>query len=259
MCGFLRDGSQEVPRRNLRRCVRIDHGLLYIRLVLMARSHELALIFAEPTLPVHRRFEVCRAYFMEHLTAAAIAERFGLHLGSVQVMVRDFAADPNIEHFFVSNRPGRKTSPKREAIAQRVDGLRRAGKTLGQIRLCLQEDGYEISESYLARILREAGFSRLTPRRLPSRPGERAQDGSEVPAVADVRELLLESGRHVPTQVAGLFFCAPSAESPFPRSGRKGRLSWHAADPVAPGNVGLAGSQAVGQPARESHQRSRIG
>jgi len=36
-----------------------------------------------------------------------------------------------------------------------------------------------------------------------------SQDGSEVPAVADVTELSLESGRHVPTQVAGLFLSVP--------------------------------------------------
>ncbi len=72
--------------------MQIGRGLLYIRLVLMARSDELALMFGKPTLPVHRRFEVCRAYFKDSLTAAAIAERFGLHVGSVQVMVRDFAA-----------------------------------------------------------------------------------------------------------------------------------------------------------------------
>ena len=104
----------------------------------MARSDELALMFAKPTVAVHRRFEVCRAYFMEHLTAGAIAERFGLHVGSVQVMVRDFAADPKLDHFFVSNRPGRKTSPKREAIAQRVaalSGQPGQGKTAkGQVR-----------------------------------------------------------------------------------------------------------------------------
>ena len=138
----------------------------------MARSDELARMFAKPTLAVHRRFEVCRAYFKERLTAGVIANRFGLHIGSVQVMVRDFAADPNLDQFFVSNLPGRKTSPKREAVSQRVAALRREGKTLGQIRLRLQEDGYEISESYLARILREAGFSRIGQRRLPSRPGE---------------------------------------------------------------------------------------
>jgi transposase len=162
-------------------------------------------MFAKPTVPVHRRFEVCRAYFMEGLTASAIADRFGLHIGSVQVIVRDFSADPNLDQFFVSNRPGRKTSPKREAISQRVTALRREGKTLGEIRLRLQQEGDEISESYLARILREAGFSRLGQRRLPSRPGQRAQDGSEVPAIADVRELSLASGRHVSTRVAGLF------------------------------------------------------
>ncbi len=175
----------------------------------MARSDELARIFAEPTAAVHRRFEVCRAYFMEHVSAGAIAKRFGLHIGSVQVMARDFAADPNLAQFFVSNRPGRKTAPKKEDICQQVAALRREGRTLGQIRLTLKQDGYEISESYLARVLREAGFARLRQRRLPSRPGQRALDGSEVPAVADVEELSLESGRAVPTQVAGLFLFVP--------------------------------------------------
>ena len=185
----------------------------------MARSDKLARLFAEPAVPVHRRFEVCRAYFLERLTAAAIAERFGLHVGSVQVMVRDFAADPDVQQFFVSNRPGRKTSPKREAVSQRVAALRREGKTLGQIRLCLQEEGDAISESYLARILREGGFSGRGQRRRPSRPGQRAQDGSEVPAVADVRERFLESGQHVPTQVAGLFlFVRLLQEARFPEA-----------------------------------------
>ena len=31
----------------------------------MARSEELALLFGHPSSGVHRRFEVCRAYFLE--------------------------------------------------------------------------------------------------------------------------------------------------------------------------------------------------
>ena len=142
----------------------------------MARSEELAVFFAKPTAAVHRRFEVCRAYFMEGHAAGTIARRFGLHIGSVQVMVRDFAAHPQLEQFFVCNRPGRKTSPKREGVARRVAALRREGKTLGEIHQRLRQDGYEISESYLARILREAGFARAGKRRLAA-AGRRGLSG----------------------------------------------------------------------------------
>jgi hypothetical protein len=58
-------------------------------------------------------------------------------------------------------------------------------------------------------MLRSQGFSPLARRgRLP-RPGEPARDGSEVPAIADIRELSLEAGRPLPTQVAGLFLFVP--------------------------------------------------
>src|SRR5438034_2600819 len=82
----------------------------------MARSEILAHVFEQPTCPVHRRFEVCRAYFLNRLTAPAIAHRFGLHVGTVQAIVRDFAANPDLDQFFQSTQPGPKTSPKREAV-----------------------------------------------------------------------------------------------------------------------------------------------
>ena len=77
----------------------------------MARSDPLAQRFAQPTDVVQRRYEICRAYFLEACTAAALADRFGLHVGTVQSIVRDFAANPTLIQFFVRTRPGRKTSP----------------------------------------------------------------------------------------------------------------------------------------------------
>jgi transposase len=93
----------------------------------MARSEILAHVFEQPTCPVHRRFEVCRAYFLNRLTARAIAHRFGLHVGTVQAIVRAFAANPDLDQFFQSTQPGPKTSPKREAVAERAIELRRQG------------------------------------------------------------------------------------------------------------------------------------
>jgi transposase len=175
----------------------------------MARSDQLKQLFAQPSTSVHRRFEICRAYFLEQQTAQVIAERMGLHAGTIQAIVRDFAANPDLRQFFIVPRPGRKTSPKRQAVRPRVEQLRREHKSLGQIQQKLCQEGQEVSESYLATILREAGFSRLSHSRVRSHPGQRARDGSEVPSEADVGELSLENGRIVPTQAAGLFLFVP--------------------------------------------------
>ena len=177
--------------------------------LVMARSDELAALFEHPSGSVHRRFEICRAYFHERQTAQAIAQRFGLHVGTVQATVRDFATDPDLSQFFTATRPGRKTSPKRDGIRERAATLRRDGRTLGQIHQQLGAEGHEVSESYLATILREEGLSRLPRGGPPPRPGERAQDGSEVPDVADARELCLEEGRIIYTDTAGLFLFVP--------------------------------------------------
>src|SRR5512134_540723 len=133
--------------------------ILYDTQLNMARSETLAHLFEQPAGSVHRRFEVCRAYFLNQLTATAIAQRFGLHVGTVQAIVRDFAANPDLDQFFQSTSPGRKTSPKREAVAERATELRRQGQSVGHIRAHLGAEGHPISESYLAALLRSQGFS----------------------------------------------------------------------------------------------------
>ena len=105
--------------------------------------------------------------------------------------------------------PGRKTSPKRDAINERACDLRRQGATLADIRAALQREGIDVSESYLFRLLRRAGLAATRQRRPSPQPGEYANDGSVVPDIADVRALSLENGRQFPTKVAGLFLFFP--------------------------------------------------
>jgi transposase len=175
----------------------------------MARSQELARLFHQPNSPAQRRYEICRAYFHDGSTADQLAERFHLHVGTVRAIVRDFARDPDVNASFAAARPGRKSSPKRAAIHERACELRRQGNTLADIRAALLQEGFDVSESYLFRVLRRAGLTATRQQRSTRQPGEYAKDGSVVPDVADVRALSLEDGRQFPTKVAGLFLFIP--------------------------------------------------
>src|SRR5512135_387265 len=175
----------------------------------MARSQELARLFQQPDSPAQRRYEICRAYFHERTPADELAQRFHLHVGTVRAIVRDFARNPDVHTFFPTAQPGRKTSPKREAILDRARALRRQGFTLAEIQSTLDQEGHTVSQSYLFRVLQRAGLATTRHRRPQPQPGERANDGSVVPDSADVRELSLEDGRQFPTKVAGLFLFLP--------------------------------------------------
>jgi len=175
----------------------------------MARSPELARLFQQPDLPTQRHYEICRAYFHEATPADEIAQRFHLHVGSVRAIVRDFARTPDVNAFFAAARPGRKTSPKRDAIHQRACELRRQGATLADIHAALQREGFDISESYLFRVPRRAGLAATRQGRPFRQPGDYANDGSIVPDIADVQALALEDGRQFSTKAAGLFLFLP--------------------------------------------------
>jgi transposase len=175
----------------------------------MARSQELARLFQQPHSPAQRHYEICRAYFHEGSTADQLAERFQLHVGTVRAIVRDFAREPDVNAFFAATQPGRKTAPKRAAIHERACALRRQGATLADIHAALDREGFEVSESYLFRLLRRAGLTATRQQHATRQPGEYAKDGSVVPEVADVRALSLEDGRQFPTKVAGLFLFLP--------------------------------------------------
>jgi len=176
----------------------------------MARSATLAALFQHPASTAQRHYEICRAYFLEQQPAEEVAERFQLRVASIRSLVRDFAQHPNLDQLFGRAPPTARPSPKRDAIRDRAYELRRQGQTLAAIRSQLEAEGHPVSESYLFRLLHDAGLAPKGQRcRAQPQPGEHARDGSLVPAVADVRHLDLSNGRQFATQVAGLFLFVP--------------------------------------------------
>jgi hypothetical protein len=176
----------------------------------MARSQALSHLFQHPESTAQRHYEICRASFLENLTAAEVAERFHLQVNSIRTLVRDFAHDPDLGQFFRTAQAADKPSPKRAAIRDRACGLRRQGRTLAELRTHLHTEGHTVSEAYLFRVLQDEGLASTGQRcRSVPQPGDRAQDGSLVPATADVHQLALANGRQFTTKVAGLFLFLP--------------------------------------------------
>jgi transposase len=176
----------------------------------MARSPELARLFQQPTSTAQRHYEICRAYFLEGLTAQTVAERFHLRVESIRSLVRDFARHPDLGPFFRTAPTVERACPKRDAIRDRACDLRRQGHTLATIRTHLEAEGQPVSEAYLFRVLQEEGLAPKGQRcHAASQPGARAKDGALVPAVADVQQLDLTNGRQFATKVAGLFLFLP--------------------------------------------------
>lgn len=204
----------------------------------MARSPVLADLFRQPALTAQLHYEICKAYFLDADTAEQIAARFSLHPDSVRAIVKDFAKNPDLTHFFLVKKPGPSTAAKRDACRQDVIDLRRQGQSLAAIKEQLA-DRHSISESSIYRILHNEGLAG-GGRRIAKRPARhQAKDGSDIPAIADVRECLLTPGRSFPTKVAGVFLFVPLLlELDF--AGAVARAGWPGSAMIGPVQAMLA-------------------
>jgi hypothetical protein len=174
----------------------------------MARSPALADLFRQPALTAQLHYEICRAYFLEENTAQQIASRFSLHPDSVRSIVNDFAKNPDLTGFFLLKKRGPANAAKSATCRQEVLDLRRSGQSLAEIKEHLP-DQHSLSESSIYRILRSEGLAGHGVRISTRQPRKTAKDGSEIPAISDVRDCLLLSGRRFSTKVAGLFLFVP--------------------------------------------------
>src|ERR1035437_4278308 len=100
--------------------------------------------FTEPTLAAQRRYEALRAYWVEELSAAQIAERFGYGKASVQTLISQYR-QADLAELFSSSRPGPKHQPKKDAARERVIGLRRSRHGIEEIVAQLERAGTPLS------------------------------------------------------------------------------------------------------------------
>ena len=128
--------------------------------------------FTEPTLAAQRRYEALRAWWVEELSPAEIAERFGYTKASVQTLISRYR-EADLAELFAASRPGPKRQPKKDAARERVIRLRRERHGIEEIVSELERAGTPLSRTAVWEILREAGLSRMP------RPAAKPQAGPE--------------------------------------------------------------------------------
>src|SRR4051812_39508712 len=149
---------------------------------------DLARLFTVPANATHRRYEALRAYFVEGLSGAEAAQRFGYTPGSFRVLVHQFRRDPH-RAFFIPPAKGPQAAPKADPIRARIVALRKQTPPFYDITHVWHDGGRPLTPAAAPKALRAGGSARLPRRADDERPlGSRPTTAD----VADVRRLDLD-------------------------------------------------------------------
>jgi transposase len=119
--------------------------------------------FTAPTGPAQRRYEALRAYFLDEMPAAEVADRFGYSTASVHQMAT--LLRKGRLSLFADARPGPKGPRKATGqLRARALELRAAGHSVTEIAAALTREGMPVSAQTVWQILDAEGLPRL-PRR----------------------------------------------------------------------------------------------
>jgi transposase len=119
--------------------------------------------FTAPAGPAQRRYEALRAYFLDEMPAAEVADRFGYSTASVHQMATLLRKGRLA--LFAGTRPGPKGPRKATGrLRARVLELRAAGHSVTEIAAALTAEGMPVSAQTAWQILDAEGIPRL-PRR----------------------------------------------------------------------------------------------
>ena len=155
--------------------------------------------FEEPGTPRQRQYEALRAFFVEEMTSAEAAERFGYSPGAFRVLCHAFRRG-KLE-FFATARTGPREQPKKSRAHEQIVALRKRNYSIYEISQTLKEQGTPLGATAVREVLAQQGFAPLPRRRDEERPVRVRPDAE---AVANVHDFAL-APREFTTRVGGLF------------------------------------------------------
>jgi transposase len=141
-----------------------------------------------------------RAFFVEELTSAEAAQRFGYSPGAFRVLCHAFRRR-ELPEFFATARKGPREQPKKSRAHEQIMALRKRNYSIYEISRALKEQGTPLSATAVSEVLAQEGFAPLPRRRDEERPIS-VRPNAE--AVANVHDFAL-APREFTTRVGGLF------------------------------------------------------
>ncbi|SRR6266480_3725830 len=163
--------------------------------------------FTQPVPPAQRRYEAMRAYFVDDMAAAQVADRFGYSTASVHQMAT-LLRGGRME-FFTAAKPGPKGPRKAGRVHDRVLALRADGHSVTEIAAALHAEGTPVSAQTVWTILDAEGIGRLV------RDDDTGRRGTPT-RLDPVKATTLPSwpaDTHLPCDHAGLFLLLPAIVS----------------------------------------------
>jgi transposase len=164
---------------------------------------DLAQVFLRPRNSTHRQYEALRAYFVDRLPAAEVAERYGYTPGSVYQLIHQFRQNVHRDFFIEPQPRGVKSS---DEVRQHIIALRKQNLSVYDISEALKKEGIKRTSVAVGEVLQQEGFAKLPRRQDEERPTSTKPTAADR---ADRRELSLEP-RTIRTKFGGLFLFLPT-------------------------------------------------
>lgn len=174
----------------------------------MSAPNDLTLrqFFLNPSHPRQRQYEALRGFFVEGLSSAEAATKFGYDPAGFRVLCHHFRRDVHEREFFSDPARGPQSQPNKDRVRERIVALRKLNYSVYDIQDELQRKGPgTLSPTAIREVLRDEGFSRL-PRRADDERPDRPRPVAD--AIADVRNFALEKTTFT-THVGGVFLLLP--------------------------------------------------
>ncbi len=118
--------------------------------------------FTDPQGPARRRYEALRAYFVEEMPAAEVADRFGYSTASVHQMATLLRGGKL--QLFTQSRPGPKGPRIAGKVRDKALALRARDHSVTEIADALTASGMPVSAQTVWKILEDEGLPRLARR-----------------------------------------------------------------------------------------------
>lgn len=162
--------------------------------------------FLNPTDPMQKRYEALRSAFVDNLTDAQAANKYGYTLYSFKSLKRD-AKNFSASNFFCKLNKGPKGQQNKTLTAKdRMIELRKRNFSVPEICEKLKNEGILLSSTTISSILHKEGFTKLF-RRTNRERLEALQSDKKYPEYSNIEEFGLK--KEVTTYFGGIFLFLP--------------------------------------------------